>query len=482
MNYKKQQIKSIFQKGIGFLTISGMLLVCPVGNSQNADTNYRTSVAESLKKVEEFFKIDIKDERQLLAGKELEYADWRIYPGNLEVSLSNLLSPFDLSFSKESDSVYNIKKFQYHKIPQEIGAQRLAFLSNRYNDLESWKVRKQELQSCMKQALLLDKAPEKPDSEPILTKKRTYKGYSVENIALEILPGVYTTGSVYKPYPLEDNLAIILTPNGHFGDGRYRESQQFRCATLAKMGAVVVSYDLFAWGESQLQFSSKTHRNSISQTIQILNGLRLLDYLEQLPETDADRVGVTGGSGGASSTLFLTAIDERIKVSVPAVMVSAHHSGGCPCESGQPIHLCGNGTNNPEIAALAAPRPQLIISDGGDWTQNVPEVEYPFIKNIYEFFGKGELVKNTHFPEEGHDYGVSKRMAMYPFMAKHLELDLKNVQDNSGEIVENNVEIESENELKVFGDNGENLPKNALKNIDKLYAMFGEKNKRKNEK
>ncbi len=482
MKYNKKHTASGFEKKIRLMSFFLMLLACLVSFGQNSDTNYKQSVAKSVNKIEEIFKVEIQDKDQLLKDKELDYADWRIRHGNLEVSLANLLSPFNLSYSKESDSVYSIKRFQYHKVTPEIGAERLDFLANSYNNLKDWKKRKQELQSCIKEALLLDRAPKQPDSKPILTKKRTYKGYSVENIALEVLPGVYATGSVYKPYPLENDLAIILTPNGHFGDGRYRESQQLRCATLAKMGAVVVSFDLFAWGESQLQFPPRTHRNSIAQTVQVLNGLRLLDYLEDLPGTDPERVGVTGGSGGASHTLFLTAIDDRIKVSVPAVMVSAYHSGGCPCESGQPIHLCGNGTSNPEIAALAAPRPQLIISDGGDWTQNVPKVEFPFIKNIYEFYGKRDLVENAHFPEESHDYGVSKRMAMYPFMAEHLGLDLKKVQNHSGEIDESEITVETENEMKVFGDNGENLPKNALKNIDDLYTMFGEKNKRKNAK
>jgi len=441
-----------------------------------SDTNFRKPVSETLKKIETVFNVTINDDRGLLKGKELDYADWRIEPGNLPISLTNILAPFELMYFKQPDGTYIIRKYENHKVSVDKGKERLDYLTTLYSNVSDWEKRKKELKACMTTSFGLDKAPPMPKSKPILTPKRIYKDYSVENIALEILPGVYTTGSIYKPYPLNKKSAIILTPDGHFGDGRYRKDEQYRCAIMAKMGAIVVSYDLFAWGESLLQFPEETHRNSIASTVQVLSGIRLLDYLATIKNADVSRVGVTGGSGGGSHTMFLAALDDRITVSAPVVMVSSHFSGGCPCESGRGIHLCGNGTNNAEISAMMAPKPQLIVSDGKDWTLAVPELEFPFIQRTYDLYGKKDLVENAHFAKEGHDFGVSKRMALYPFMAKYLGLDLNKVKNEKGEIDESTCVIEPYDKLYVFDNKAENLPKNALKDINKLYEMFGEKN------
>lgn len=461
------------------ITFFTLVLVCFLSKAQTSDDNFRSPVIHTIQKIENLFKITVIDDRGLLKGQELDYADWRIEQGNLEVSLANVLVPFGLTYFKQSNGDYQIRKFEHHKVSIDKAAKRLDYLLSLYEDKEAWEVRKAAMKECMIASLGLDKAPAEPNSKPIVTKKRKYKGYSVENIALEIIPGVYTTGSIYKPYPLREKAAIIITPNGHFGDGRYRESEQIRCAILAKMGAIVINFDLFAWGESQLQFSSETHRNSIAATVQVLSGIRLLDYATTLKYADASRVGVTGGSGGGSHTMFLAALDDRVTVSVPVVMVSSHFSGGCPCESGRGIHLCGEGTNNAEIAAMAVPKPQLLISDGKDWTLTVPELEFPFMQRTYDFYGKKELVENAHFGDEGHDYGVSKRMAMYPFMAKYLKLNLEKVKNTNGDIDESGVIIEPKEKLLIFGVSGDKLPANALKDIDKLYELFGEQNHKK---
>lgn len=444
--------------------------------AQNSDTRYQRPLIDVLTEIQNKFKVRLKIPQDLVKDKILDYADWRIRPWSLEESLTNVLAPFDMKFVKESEGVYKIKEYEYPRRTEKDGKEFLDYLTGMYNDLNSWENRKANLKSCMKAALGLDPMPKSTGSKPIITNKRKYDGYTVENVAIEVLPGVYSCGSVYKPLKVR-NCPVIINPNGHFADGRYRADEQYRCAMHARMGAISVSYDLFAWGESALQFKEEWHRKSIAQTIQTLNAIRWIDYLTSLNGADPNRVAITGGSGGGSQTMLVTAIDDRIKVSIPVVMTSSFFSGGCPCESGMPVHLCCGGTNNAEIAAMCAPRPMLIISDGKDWTNAVPRLEFPFIQRTYGFYGKKDFVENVHLEKEGHDYGLSKRLASYSFLAEYLGLNAKAAQDKNGNFDESHVTVEPYVSMHVFGPKGENYPKNAVKTLEKLNEVLEESRK-----
>lgn len=442
-------------------------------SAQTSDNNFQQALKEVLNDIEHQYNVKLRISGGTVEGKMLDYARWR-YRSDVEQTLQNVLAPFDMVAIPDGDRKYKIQGYQYHRRTVEQAQETLDFLASKYSNKKEWEQRRSAIKACLPGALRLSPLPAAPDSEPVLTELRKYKGYTVQNIGLEVLPGVYVAGSIYRPSKIKGKIPVVLCPNGHFADGRYNKDVQSRCAGLARMGAVAVSYDLFAWGESTLQFDGTYHRKSMANAMQALNSIRLLDYLLSFDYADTNRVGITGGSGGGSHSMLMAAIDERIDVSVPAVMVSAIHYGGCPCESGNPIHLCEGGTNNVELAALFAPKPQLVISDGGDWTANVPEMEFPFLQRIYSFYGDKAVVENEHFAHEGHDYGPSKRAAMYRFVEKYLELDSPKVFTKEGQLDESAITIESLEQLKVFGTNGEKLPFNALEGFDQLERVFQE--------
>jgi dienelactone hydrolase len=289
---------------------------------------------------------------------------------------------------------------------------------------------------------------------------RKQDGYTVENIALETAPGFFLCGNLYLPSELPERLPLVLSTHGHWpGEdplthGRFQEPMQKRCGALARMGCAVLAWDMIGHGES----AAAGWKHGVSGrelTLQLWNSMRALDFMLSLHGADPQRVAATGESGGATQAFLLAAVDPRVTASIPCVQVSAWFYGGCPCESGLPIHVRpGHIANNLEIAACFAPKPQLLISNGQDWTQNVPDLEFPHIRKIYGLFDQAGAVENAHFTNEGHDYGPSKRAALYHFLARTFALDATLAD-------ENRVAVLPASSLRAFDDRHP-LPGSAL--------------------
>jgi hypothetical protein len=335
---------------------------------------------------------------------------------------------------------------------EEQGAKKLSSLAERMTTAAAWNAHADSVKTNIRRGMGLEQWPKKTRLNVKLRNKKVFDGYSVESVAFESIPGLFVTGNLYRPLGKQKNksLAAILCPHGHGADpknvGRLTEAAQIRSAVLARMGAIVFALDMIGYGESD----QLPHKSEQALALQTWNSIRSIDFLLSFPEVDAARVGVTGESGGGTQTFVLTALDDRIKVSVPVVMVSAHFFGGCACESGMPIHRNGNTVyTNAEIACLAAPRPMLLISDGKDWTSNTPTVEFPFAKKIYMLMGAEAMVENVHLENEGHDYGPSKRLAAYEFLAKHLKLNVDRLTID-GKVSEKFVTIQKRDDLIYF--------------------------------
>lgn len=331
-----------------------------------------------------------------------------------------------------------------------------------FPDRISWEAYAQHVRQRIQSGAGLAPWPKRTPLRPVLRDQRTYDGYTVENIAFESVPGYFVTGNLYRPLNAKPPHAAVLSTHGHYrrvakiedyeNHARFWPGMQARCASLARMGAVVLAIDMFGYGDSMQLVGQEAHRTPFALTLQTWNAIRAVDFLLSLEGVDAKRIAVSGESGGGTQSFLLTALDPRITVSAPVVMVSSYFFGGCACESGLPIHRSADHfVNNAMIAALAAPRPLLLVSNGKDWTQHNPQIEFPFLQRIYGYYGAAGKVANVHLPEEGHDYGPSKRAALYRFVAEHLGLNLGAVLGADGKIDESRVTIEKPAQMRAFG-------------------------------
>ncbi|MCK3682807.1 CocE/NonD family hydrolase [Maribellus sp. YY47] len=327
-----------------------------------------------------------------------------------------------------------------------------------WNDRESWEKRAAVIRDGIIKGMKLDQMPERSTKLNVkISNPRQMDGYVVENFVMESFPGFYITGNLYRPQKQKSKNPAVLCPHGHMTDKRLKPDVQIRSAAFARMGAIVVAYDMVGFADSK----QVTHDIPIALVLQTYNSQRVVDYLLSRGDVDPEKIGVTGGSGGGTQTFMLAAIDSRITVAAPVVQVSAHFFGGCVCESGMPVHKSDHHqTNNVEIAALCAPRPLLLVSDGGDWTSNTPRIEYPYIQKVYALYDAEHKMENVHLALEKHDYGPSKRFAVYNFFAHHLGLDKNKLPYNYG-YDESFVTVLEPDELRVFNEKNP-LPANAL--------------------
>jgi len=399
---------------------------------------------------------------------------WYVFSGFVAAALVIAVMSFPNSVSgrESNDSKVQLCRGRYHS--EEAAKAQLARFAESYANLDEWKARAKRIREGILRGAEMQPLPVKCPLNPIIHSRRDYQGYTVENVAFESLPGFFVTGNLYRPRDAGGPFAGILCPHGHFpkpnGGGRFRDDMQKRCASLARMGAVVLSYDMVGWGESK-RLGFKHKRDRILK-LQLNNSIRAVDFLVSLSEVDPRRIAVTGASGGGTQTFLLTAVDDRVAVSVPVVMVSAHFFGGCVCESGMPIHKsASHETNNAEISALAAPRAQLIISDGQDWTKNTPKVEFPYIRAVYGLYGAEDKIENLHLPDEGHDYGLSKRVGAYRFLARHLGLSLEKITGPDGSIDEGSIVIEKPEAMYVFTEEHA-LPDHAVRSEEELDTLL----------
>jgi hypothetical protein len=286
---------------------------------------------------------------------------------------------------------------------------------------QAWRDRARAVREQMLVALGLWPMFPKTPLHPEVFDKVERDGYTIEKVVLETFPGFILSGNLYRPVGKPGRLPALLCPHGHWKEGRVNVDVQQRCIRWAKLGCVVFLYDMVGYADSKpfghAFLNDRLRRWGLSlATLQTWDSIRALDWLSSLPDVDPTRIGCTGESGGGTQTFLLTALDDRVKVAAPVVMVSDTFQGGCVCENAAGLRF---GTDNVEFAALAAPRPLKLVGASGDWTAKTMSRAYPTLRGVYALTGTTDRVSADVF-DFPHNYNQTTRNAVYAFMAKWL--------------------------------------------------------------
>jgi dienelactone hydrolase len=347
-----------------------------------------------------------------------------------------------------------------------------------FGSLKAWEERKAFLRNQILVATGMSPMPEKTPLHAQVFGRIDGRDYTIEKVLLETLPGFYLGGNLYRPKNGQAKHPAVLNPHGHWQYGRLEnepvDSGPAFGISLARQGYVVFAYDMVGYTDTVQvphRFGSAGQRlwSFGPMGLQLWDSIRGLDFLESLDDVDSKRIGMVGASGGATQTMILAAVDDRLQFVSPVNMVSAIMQGGDLCENAPGLRL---NTSNVEIAAMFAPKPMLVVSDTTDWTRNVPNEEFPAIKKIYDLYRKGDQVSVVQF-EAVHNFNQRSREAVYKFLA----------QVNPGvsdpkELAEHNIVVPMLQEMMALSNR--TLPSNAV-DLNGLFKEWRGKAEAQNE-
>jgi dienelactone hydrolase len=337
------------------------------------------------------------------------------------------------------------------------------FPFRRVENIQQWRRRQAEIRRRILVSQGLWPLPTKSPIHAVIHGRVERDAYVVDRVYFQSAPGHFVTGSLYRPKHSPGPLPAVLSPHGHWKQGRFYDAGQARVASqieigaesfpvggrypiqaravqLARMGCVVFVYDMTGnadsiqiehrpskwkhldrtedWGFMSVQADLRLQN---MMGLQTWNSIRAIDFLLELDEVDPQRIGVTGASGGGTQSMIIAAIDKRIAAAMPCVMVSTAMQGGCTCENA-PLLRVGQG--NIDIAAATAPRP-LGLTAADDWTIELETKGYPDLVRLYELLGHGDRLTAVFHTQFKHNYNQVNRAAMYSFFNRHFELGLE---------------------------------------------------------
>ena len=292
-------------------------------------------------------------------------------------------------------------------------------------------------------------------------------GYRLRKLRYEIVPGFWSAAILYEPEHLEGKAPAVLNVNGHVGPpGKAVEYKQKRCITFAKHGILALNLEWFAFGE--LQNPENAHWFGAHLDLVGMNALGLfylemrrgLDYLANHPNVDPKRLGVTGLSGGGWQTIVLSALDERVAVSVP---VAGYSSVTAKVEARQYGDLGDLEQNSTDLldavdythlTAMRAPRPTLLIHNAEDDCcfrgPLVMPLNYDAVKPFFKLYGKeADFQWHENRDPSTHNYQLDNRLAAYRFFSKEFGVPMIS-------------EIPSGQEIKSYDELVVGLPKDNL--------------------
>jgi dienelactone hydrolase len=260
--------------------------------------------------------------------------------------------------------------------------------------------------------------------------------YKIEKVIFESRPGFLVTSNLYIPKGRKFPLPGVVGTCGHLDNAKAGDAYQSFAQGLARLGYVVLIFDPIGQGE-RLQYPDEQLRSRIGVGVrehlyagnqQLLvgenfafwrawDGIRALDYLLTREEVDPRHIGLTGNSGGGTTTTWLCGLEPRWTMAAPSCFVTTFRRNlenelTADIEQYPPKVLAMELDHDDFLAAMA-PKPVIILAQEKDYfdARGVEEA-YQRLRRLYRLLGAEENISLFMGPTV-HGYSQESREAMY---------------------------------------------------------------------
>ncbi|MGV3774521.1 MAG: alpha/beta hydrolase family protein [Verrucomicrobiales bacterium] len=308
----------------------------------------------------------------------------------------------------------------------------------KYSSIQQWEEEAKRLrQAVLDQVILRGEAADWNKLATRVEWLETIEGghdYQIRKFRYEVIPGLWAPGLLYQPKNLSGKVPVALNVNGHDPDGKAAPYKQTRCINQAKRGMLAMNLEWIGMG--QLGGAGYDHYKMNQLDLVGTSGVapfyfglkRGLDILLEHPNADTNKVAVTGLSGGAWQTIFISGLDERVTLANPVAGYSsfftrAEHLMDLGDSEQTPSDLA-SVADYLHLTAMRAPRPTLLTYNAKDGccfrADHALEPLLQGAQPFYDLYGKGSNLRSHINHDPGtHNFEKDNRQQLYKMLGDH---------------------------------------------------------------
>jgi len=284
------------------------------------------------------------------------------------------------------------------------------------------------------------------------------RDFAVERVLFASAPGRLVSALCYLPKGRYETVPGVLMSMGHSPTGMVAPHYQSACQDLVRAGYAVFAFDPIHQGErrhyreldAEMADNPCRGHNMLGKQMELLGDFfgnwrlhdarRALDYLCGRPEVDAERVCMTGCSGGGTMTTWMAGMDRRLACLAPSCFVTTYHRN-VRSELPQDVEQCppgilAGGLELVDFLIAAAPRPTILLGARFDFFDHRGlEEAHGELRRFFRLLGAPATHAECFQSDSRHGFHPTQRQALIAFLRRHMPSPVGSRRGKAAEVL-----------------------------------------------